>query len=71
MKTIGMILVIVGIVALIYSGFTYTTEKEVVDLGPIDINKEEKHRVSWPPVAGVVLLLGGALMLVIDRRQRV
>ncbi len=69
MKAIGLVLVAAGIVALLYSGFTYTTKEKVVDLGPVDINKEKKHKVKWPPVTGVVLLLSGALVLIIDRKK--
>ncbi len=70
MKTIGIVLVIIGIVALIYSGFNFTTKEKVVDVGPIEINKEKKHAINWPPITGVVLLLGGALLIIVDKRRQ-
>ncbi len=69
MKSLGIILIGIGIIAMIYTGFTFTTKEKVVDLGPIDINKEKKHAVNWPPIAGLVLLVSGAIVLIVDRRN--
>jgi uncharacterized membrane protein YidH (DUF202 family) len=69
MKNIGMILIGIGIVTLLYSGFTYTTREKVVDLGPIEINKDKKHSINWPPITGIALLISGILVLVVDKRK--
>jgi len=69
MKTIGMVLIGVGILALVYSGFKYTTKENVVDLGPIEIDKEKQHSVNWPPITGALLLLTGVVFVVIDRKK--
>jgi hypothetical protein len=69
MKPLGLILIGVGILALIYSGFKYTTEEKVVDLGPLKIDKEKKHNVNWPPITGIVLLLGGVIILAVDKKK--
>jgi hypothetical protein len=69
MKQLGMILIGLGIIALIYTGFTFTTEEKVVDLGPLEINKEKKHKISWPPIAGVALLIGGVILIVMDKKR--
>lgn len=67
-KTIGIILVAIGIVMLIYTGFSYVTTEKVVDLGPIQINKEKDHSVQWPPIVGVVLLIGGIVVIAFDKK---
>lgn len=67
-KTIGIILVAIGIVMLIYTGFSYVTTEKVVDLGPIQINKEKNHSVQWPPIVGVVLLIGGIVVIAFDKK---
>ncbi|HVD99472.1 MAG TPA: hypothetical protein VNB90_14790 [Cytophagaceae bacterium] len=69
MKTLGITLIVLGLIAMIYTGFTYTTKEKVVDLGPIDINKEKKHTVYWPPVAGLVLLIAGGLVMIVDKKK--
>lgn len=66
---IALVLVIIGILALVYQGFTYTTQKKVLDVGPIQATKEEHHTVPLPPVLGVVALVGGILVLVTGRRS--
>lgn len=68
MKPLGLILVVLGVVALIYQGFTYTTHKKVLDVGPIQATKEEKHSVPLPPVLGALALIGGVVILVSDRK---
>ena len=68
-KTIvGVILLVVGFVALAYQGFTYTTQKKVIDLGPIQATKEEHHTIPIPPILGVLALVAGGVILVSGRR---
>lgn len=64
----GIALVIVGIVALAYQGISYTTQKKVLDIGPIQATKEEHHRIPLPPIVGVLSLIGGVAVLALDRR---
>jgi drug/metabolite transporter (DMT)-like permease len=65
---LGVVLIILGIVALAYQGFSYTVPKKEVDMGPIQVTKEEKHTVPLPPILGVLALLGGIVVVVTDRR---
>jgi hypothetical protein len=69
MKQLGMILIGAGILALIYTGFSFTTEEKVVDLGPLEINKEKKHKLNWPPYAGIALLAGGVVLLAMNKKK--
>lgn len=69
MRSLGIALVVLGVLALIYTGFTFKTKEKVVDLGPLEINKEKKHAVNWPPIAGAVLLAGGLVLIVIDKKK--
>lgn len=66
---IALILVIIGILGLVYQGFSYTTQKKVLDVGPIQATKEEHHTVSLPPVLGAIALVGGIIVLVTGRRN--
>jgi drug/metabolite transporter (DMT)-like permease len=68
-KTVlGIVLIIIGIVALAYQGVTYTTQKKVVDIGPIQATKEEHHTIPLPPILGVLALIGGVVVIASDRR---
>jgi hypothetical protein len=69
MKAIGIVLLLIGILSLAYQGFTYTTQKKVVDIGPIQATREERHTVPLPPILGALALIGGVVVLVSDRRN--
>jgi len=69
MKTLGIILIVVGIVMLIVTGFSYTTEENIVDAGPIELNAENTETVNWPPYAGGAALIAGIILVVADRRR--
>lgn len=66
----GVILIVVGAVALAYGGFSYTTREEVVDVGPLEVTKEERRTFPIPPVAGGALLAGGIILVVVGVRGR-
>jgi hypothetical protein len=69
MKTLGVILIVVGIVMLIITGFSYTTQETVVDAGPIEINAEKEKSINWPPYAGGAALVAGLVMVVAGRKR--
>ncbi len=69
MKNTGIVLIVIGAIALLYTGFTFTTKEKVVDLGPLEITKEKTHTVNWPPIIGGVLLAGGIILLVVDKKS--
>lgn len=65
----GIALIVLGILALAYQGFTYTTAKKAVDLGPLQVTKEEHHTVPLPPILGGLAMVGGILLLVTNREK--
>jgi hypothetical protein len=69
MKAIGIVLIVLGVISLMYEGFTYTTHKKVLDVGAIHATKEEHHSVPLPPILGGIALIGGVVLLVFDRKN--
>ena len=69
MKALGIVLIIAGILMLIFRGFSFTREKEIVDLGPLEINKKEKESVGWPVYAGAVAVVAGVVILVAAKKK--
>lgn len=67
-RTLGIVLVIIGIVMMAYTGFNYVTKEKVVDIGPLEISKEKNNPISWSPIVGVVLLVGGIIVMARDRK---
>ena len=69
MRTLGIILIVVGILMMIFRGVSFTREKEIVDVGPIEINKKEKDSVGWPLYAGAIATVAGVVILVASRKK--
>jgi hypothetical protein len=67
-RTIGVILIVLGVLGLAWGGFNYTTREKVVDIGPIHATREETHNVPVPPIAGALALVGGIALLVVGRK---
>jgi hypothetical protein len=68
MRTLGIVLLILGIAMIIVKGFTVTTEKNIVDVGPLKIDKKENKWIGWPTYAGGILALAGAVLIFSDKR---
>ena len=66
MKILGAILIVLGIVALLYGGFTYTKHEKVADIGSLHATVDQKKTVPISPVVGI-LALGAGLVLVLRR----
>ena len=62
-RTIGIILIVLGIIGLAWGGFTYTTRQKVLDVGPIHASRDKTHTVPVPPIAGAVALVGGIVLV--------
>jgi hypothetical protein len=65
----GMLLVILGVLALAYQGITYTHREKVLDLGPIHATKDTQEQIPLSPVLGGLALAGGVALLVAGARQ--
>ena len=70
MKTFGIVLIIIGIVMIIIRGVSVPVEKNIVDAGPIKINKTENKWIGWPTYAGAVLAAIGTVLVVSDKGRR-
>lgn len=68
-KIIGIILIVLGVLMLLYNSFNFTTTEKVVDIGPIEINKEVNHPIAWSPIIGIVLAVGGVVLLVVGNKK--
>ena len=69
-KIVGAIVLAIGILGLIYGGFSYTKEKHNVDIGPIDFKVEEKEHVNIPAWVGTAAVIIGAVMIAVGGRPR-
>jgi uncharacterized membrane protein len=66
---VGILLIVLGGLALAYQGFNYTHHEQVMDVGPMHVTREDHERVSIPPILGGLALVGGIFLLVIGGRK--
>ncbi len=66
---VGIFLVVIGMIALIYQGVTYTTREKIFQIGPIEAQKEEKKTIPLPPILGALALAGGIVLVVYGAKK--
>ncbi len=69
MKIAGIILIIFGVLALVYQGFSYTRTEKDAQIGPIKIQHEETEHVPLPPIVGGICVVVGIGVLVFGSRR--
>ena len=67
---VGVVLIVLGVVALVYQGITYTKRETVLDIGPIHATADREKTLPLPPVLGIVAVAGGVTLLIVGARQR-
>ena len=66
---VGILLVVLGALALAYQGITYTHREKVLDLGPIHATEDKQERIPLPPIIGGLALVGGIVLLVAGAKK--
>jgi len=70
MTIIGIILIALGVVGLIYGGITYTSSRNVVDMGSVHLQVDEKKQIPLSPIAGATAVAIGVVLIILGRRRR-
>ena len=68
-RIVGILLIIIGIVALVWGGVFWTERDTVVDAGPLEVQTENREGFALPPVLGVIALVGGIILVAIPGRR--
>lgn len=69
MKQLGIVLIILGVLALAYQGIRYTTREKLIDIGPINVTTTEKKTIPLPPIVGGAALVAGIALILVDRKK--
>jgi uncharacterized membrane protein len=70
MKLLGIILIILGILALVYQGIRYTTQEKLVDIGSLHVTTTEKKNIPLPPIVGGIALVAGIALVFAERKRK-
>jgi hypothetical protein len=66
---VGIALVLVGIVAFVYQGITYTSREKIIDIGPIQATADTKKTIPLSPLVGGAALIGGIVLVVVGAKK--
>ncbi len=70
MKNVGIVLIVIGIVMMLVTGFNFVTRERVVDVGPVHISANKDNPVQWSPILGGVILAAGIVVLATTRNEK-
>ena len=69
MRTIGVILIVLGILGFIVDNVSFTTDEQVADVGPVEIEQQEERTIPIAPLAaGGAIVIGAGLVIIESRR---
>ncbi len=66
---IGLVLIVLGVLALTYHGIAYTTRENIIDIGPLHATADTKKTIPLPPIFGGLALTGGIVLVIIGRKK--
>ena len=69
LSVVGVVLVVAGLAGLILGHFSFTTEKKIIDVGPITATTEERHTIPIPDIAGIAAVVAGAVLVFVGQRR--
>lgn len=69
-RWVGLILIVLGALGLVFGGITYTKNRQALDIGPLEVNVEEKESIPVPPILGGLAIVAGIAMLTLGGRRR-
>ncbi len=70
MKLGGIVLIVLGVLALAYQGIRYTTREKLIDIGPVKVTASERKTIPLPPVVGGLALVAGIALVLADRKKK-
>jgi drug/metabolite transporter (DMT)-like permease len=69
MKIVGIVLIVLGVLALAYQGIRYTTREKLIDIGPLNVTTTERKTIPLPPIVGGAAIIAGVALILVDRKK--
>lgn len=71
MKKLGLIIIAIGVIITLITGFNFVTQEKVIDIGNLDISRNKTHSIVWSPLIGIgVIVIGGGILILGIRKQK-
>lgn len=70
MRNLGIVLIIIGLILTLVTGFKFFTKEKIVDLGKVEISADKPHSVVWSPYVGIGVMVIGGLIFIAGRKSR-
>ena len=70
MRILGIILILLGLAGFLVEAITWTTEEEVLDAGPVEVEKQEQRSIPVTPLAAGIAVGAGVILIIADNRRR-
>jgi LPXTG-motif cell wall-anchored protein len=68
-KTIGIVILVIGLLMTLYTGFNYVTREKIVDLGSVEIIADKEHTASWSPLIGLGIMVIGGVVFIMGKKK--
>ena len=69
MKNIGIVIMILGLILTIFTAITFFTKEKVVDLGILEVTRDQPHSLNWSPFIGIAVMVVGGFMILQARKK--
>ena len=69
MKQIGILIMIIGLGLTLFTAITFFTREKVVDLGVVEITKNQPHNLNWSPFVGMAVMVVGGFVIYLDKKK--
>jgi hypothetical protein len=65
----GIVLIVLGALALAYQGFSYTRHRQVLDVGSMHITADTNDRIPISPIFGGLALVAGIALMIVGGKK--
>ena len=69
MKQIGIVIMILGLGLTLFTAITFFTKEKVVDLGIVEITRNQPHYLNWSPFVGIAVMVIGGFMIYLGKKK--
>jgi hypothetical protein len=70
MRNLGFVLIVIGIIMMVVTGFNFVTREKVVDVGPVHVSTNKDNPVQWSPILGGIILVAGIFVVVSNKNRK-